>query len=625
MGNNNANTKNLLLSILSLSLLLCAGSSTAIAVYYTRSLTNELPSVTIHLDGDVLYVGGSGPNNYTKIQDAINNASHGDTVFVYDDSSPYYENVVINRTISLIGENKDTTVIDGSEVDNVISIFADGVKISGFTIQNSKNDWQYAGIKIVHANDTALSGNTVRNNGGQGIYLHGPDVSDITISRNIIKNNSYGIYMEWSSGNIVFENTITNNENGIYVVESSGNIISCNSFLNMELGIHLYESYNNGISENTIVNNDNGVFLSKSYDNSIAKNIVRDNGWFGIWLSGSEKNTIVENTITYNIDIGVYLDYSSNNDITNNTITSNDDGIYVEFSSQNKIWNNNFRNYKLNAYFVAKNRSHCKNSWSRNYWDRSRLFPYPIFGKIKFEKRSLSWVNFDWRPLVQPYEPLSSAILDLNGNTLYVGGDGPGNYSSIQEAIDDASDGDTIFVYNGTYCENVVIDKSICLLGEDKENTIIEGNGTKDIVAIFADQVNIRNFTIRNGHFGILIQNSSDHIIDGNNIINNLHGISLQPLCNSVTICRNTFTNNVYSIRLYSSSLIEISYNNFKSYKLHAFFVGTSIAHCKNSWSRNYWDKTKLLPQPIFGKIMLKNMSFPWVNFDWHPLLKPYE
>ena len=53
--------------------------------------------------------------------------------------------------------------------------------------------------------------------------------------------------------------------------------------------------------------------------------------------------------------------------------------------------------------------------------------------------------------------PLSS----INGNTLYVGGDGPGNYSIIQDAIDNSSDGDTIFVYNGTYYEHLEVDKSL--------------------------------------------------------------------------------------------------------------------------------------------------------------------
>jgi len=60
---------------------------------------------------EFLYVGGSRPNNYTKIQDAIDDAEDGYTVYIY--AGTYYENVVVNKTIDLIGENTDTTIIDG--------------------------------------------------------------------------------------------------------------------------------------------------------------------------------------------------------------------------------------------------------------------------------------------------------------------------------------------------------------------------------------------------------------------------------------------------------------------------------------------------------------------------------
>jgi len=45
--------------------------------------------------GDTLYVGGNDPGCYDTIQSAIDAAKSGDTIFVYDDSSPYYENIVI--------------------------------------------------------------------------------------------------------------------------------------------------------------------------------------------------------------------------------------------------------------------------------------------------------------------------------------------------------------------------------------------------------------------------------------------------------------------------------------------------------------------------------------------------
>ena len=116
----------------------------------------------------------------------------------------------------------------------------------------------------------------------------------------------------------------------------------------------------------------------------------------------------------------------------------------------------------------------------------------------------------------EPYEQVSS------GNTLYVGGDGPGNYSKIQDAIDDAVDGDTVFVYDDSspYYENVVVDKRIILIGENKNTTIIDGNEGADTININSGNVNISGFTIKNGSAGIRIENLPSY--DNNVIYNNI-------------------------------------------------------------------------------------------------------
>jgi hypothetical protein len=89
-------------------------------------------------NGNTLYVGGNGAGNYTKIQDAINDAVDGDTVFVYNYSSPYFESVVIDKSICLVGENKYSTVIDVQYlVLYAVSIEADNVWLGGFTVQNA--------------------------------------------------------------------------------------------------------------------------------------------------------------------------------------------------------------------------------------------------------------------------------------------------------------------------------------------------------------------------------------------------------------------------------------------------------------------------------------------------------
>jgi len=113
--------------------------------------------------------------------------------------------------------------------------------------------------------------------------------------------------------------------------------------------------------------------------------------------------------------------------------------------------------------------------------------------------------------------PIQNSLLSLpRVNWLYVGGDGPGNYSTIPEAIDNASEGDTVYVYAGTY-KNVTIDKPLQLLGEDKHTTIINGTGSHNAVYVDANAVNISGFTIQNRDTlagkGICIQDRRNNIM----------------------------------------------------------------------------------------------------------------
>jgi hypothetical protein len=117
--------------------------------------------------GHWLYVGGSGPGNYTRIQSAINAAAEGDTIYVFNDSSPYKERLTINKKITLIGEDQATTFIDSPGYqynDSVISIWANTVTISSFTI-----DCTVFGI-IVMADDTFLSNLCIQGSGSSSIF-----------------------------------------------------------------------------------------------------------------------------------------------------------------------------------------------------------------------------------------------------------------------------------------------------------------------------------------------------------------------------------------------------------------------------------------------------------------------
>lgn len=136
------------------------------------------------------------------------------------------------------------------------------------------------------------------------------------------------------------------------------------------------------------------------------------------------------------------------------------------------------------------------------------------------------------------------------GNTLYVGGDGPGNYTTIQDAIHDAYDGDTVYVFHGTYYENIELVKRLYLIGEDKKTTIIDGKQEGCTINVSSENAMINNFTIIGGGFdtddftyffraGIRVTGSNNSIC--NNIFReNRLGISGVRVTN-LTIKDNTF------------------------------------------------------------------------------------
>ena len=78
-------------------------------------------------------VDGSGGANFTGIQDAINNASDGDTIIVY--SGIYYENVVVNKSVTLKGIGHP--VVDASGKGDAIRLTADGITLEGFNVTNT--------------------------------------------------------------------------------------------------------------------------------------------------------------------------------------------------------------------------------------------------------------------------------------------------------------------------------------------------------------------------------------------------------------------------------------------------------------------------------------------------------
>jgi len=194
-------------------------------------------------------VDNDGSADFTTIQEAINNATAGDTILV--NKGTYYEHVTVNKTISLIGNDTDQTIVNGGRTASVITITADNVNIRGFTVMNSGFGPNDHGITIDRSSGTHISGNKILNNGNGGIGLFFSPNNTIT-------------------GNAIFSNLYS----GIFLYSSSNNLISGNViYFNTYNGIHAYSSYNNVISDNDISSNAYyGIFLSFSLNNTIYHN-----------------------------------------------------------------------------------------------------------------------------------------------------------------------------------------------------------------------------------------------------------------------------------------------------------------------------------------------------------------
>jgi len=385
--------KNIILIISITVLFLSAGGAQISQAKYT-SRSNYLL-----LYGNIFYVGGSGLGNYSKIQDAINNASDGDTVFVF--SGVYNERLYVNRSINLIGENKYSTIIKGLGFDNVVRIVNSWVTVQNFYINNSGHFVPDSGILIYgEINNITIQNNIISNNnigiciGEQYLYK---SIEHVTIESNLIKNNRYGVKLF-----ICYNNQISNNTfigNGIVIPEAytRDNLI-INNTVNGKPLIFLYKQSNKIIDKNAgqiiLVTCDNITISSICFDkkcdvcielfgchncNVIDNNI--SNNYYGVFCLNSDNNNIQRNFM-YNVSRGIYSDGSDSNTISSNIINNSRYGVYYTESNENSISNNSILNCRIGLYL-----SHSSfNQISFNLIDNSSENGIETFFSCNFNK-----------------------------------------------------------------------------------------------------------------------------------------------------------------------------------------------------------------------------------------------
>jgi parallel beta-helix repeat protein len=230
---------------------------------------------------------------YSSIQEAINSANEGSAIRI--SSGLYQEHLTVNKSIALIGENRDTTIIDGTGNGTVFYVRADNVSISDFMIQNSGCAcYGYCGIHV------------------EGYH------QNINVTDNHLHQDGFGIKMEWVRRVVIEHNDMTNSLDWSVIVSNSSEIL---------------------VLENSVSNGFYGIEIVNATDLTVSGNAVVD-CLQGLDIYASDNGSFVDNTFYFNGFHGIYLDGSNNNWIFHNNFVKNN--LHISSHSSTNFWDNGF-------------------------------------------------------------------------------------------------------------------------------------------------------------------------------------------------------------------------------------------------------------------------------------------
>jgi len=536
-------------------------------------------------------VDDDGPADFHTIQEAINAASDGDAIQVA--SGIYYENVIVNKTLSLIGEDASATIIDANQtLGTPVTIVANNVYINGFTVRNSGRRPHegillgYPGIFIDGCKGSIITGNIISKNYYDGVRL--ANSSNCMIFNNTIKDNGCGIRIYGSSkNNTLSGNTISYNNEGIMLYgPSNNNTISGNTL--SPGGIELQSSSNNLISGNTARASSPGIGLFRgSNSNRISNNTVSKCNYHGILLSSSSRNVLSGNNMSengYNFAVYGALDTPSDwNNYVDMSNTVNEKPVYYLMDVDNLVLDG-----ETNAgtiYLI-----NCKNATIRDLTLIENGIGVFFMNTTNSKIENVS-AKYNQYGIVLG----SSNNNTLVGNTAY-GNDGhgiwlsrsngnvlSGNTASRNYDYDHIIDANGIYLYcstNNTISCNTALGNLICGIRlESSGNNVLSGNTFSE-----------------NYECGIMLESSSNNLISSNVASKNYdYGICLYSSSNSNTISGNTVSNNRdCGVMLKTSSNNTLYHNNFINNK-----VQVESDESINVWDNgypsggNYWSDYK--------------------------------
>jgi len=386
--------------------------------------------------------------SYATIQEAIDAPETLGGHVIFAENGTYYENLVVNKGVAIIGENRNATVIEGSDAGTVIDVFSDNVTISNFSVLHSssmsgfsgiavfalknvtieKNDIRDSNVSIAigYSQDVRVESNTVSNSYGGIVIEHS---KNIAVTGNYASNNSWGISLYSSqdcrlqnntmAGNLYnvgvngeslsdFTNYVdpSNTVNGrpVYYLFNQSHLV-IDSLMYPNLGYLALVNSTDVVIRNLNVEENLSGFLLVNTNNSQISRVRASRNYGGIVVYSCFNVTVESSVISENTESGIYQGYSENIKIISNEVTNKSrqrwsNGIESHYSKNSTITANDVSNNKYGVflYYSSGNVIHHNNfvdntyqagiySSQSNVWDDG----YPSGGNY--------WSDYNWTDL----------------------------------------------------------------------------------------------------------------------------------------------------------------------------------------------------------------------------------
>jgi len=437
---------------------------------------------TIYVDDDAP-PGWYDATHVKTIQEGINNASVGDTVFVYDGT--YDENVIVDKSLTLVGENKASVIVNGNGFGSVLQIFTSVVDVTGFTFTGSGSSWGDSGIAI-YAEYTSIT-DCISFNNYYGVYIS--YVPNTTLRNNTIYGNTYNFVLDtWEESQYYQDIDSSNTINGKPMYYLIGE-----STLEVQDFGYLALIYCDDI---TAMNADCcGILMVHTMD-SVLSNVSSHDNIDGVYLSYASNNQFTDCDFSHNRDIGVYADNSPNSAFSNCQAHDNTIGIGLGYSPGCSLTTCDVYDNAWDGLIISRSANNLLSSTS---------------------------IHDNFYNLVIVSEVPDDYLQDIGvSNTV----DGkPIRYLVGQSNLEVT--GTNIGFLGLVSCTNVTatnLDLEGCVIAGTVQSTIRDTHAHHTeygILLVGASNNDITNCTVADNHFGIYLIESTDNTLENTEVYNN--------------------------------------------------------------------------------------------------------